>query len=249
MPLQEQVICLQTTDYSETSQVVCFLTRGEGMVRVLAKGTKRPKSKSSGAIDLLSEGTLIYAASKSMGLGTLMEFSQTTGHIALRKEAGKLHAALGMLELTARLLAEGDPHPEVFHLLHHSLMRLEQADAPTAAVLAYFQWRLLRSVGLLGELRNCAACGRGLTRGAVYFSSSQGGLLCGDCEAMFVEKYRLEGPTMAGLAALQAAEKAQQGKRRIALPDKQAHAVNRLLIYHVTQQLGRPLKTARYILP
>ena len=33
-------------DWSETSQVVCFLTRGQGLVRLVARGTKRPKSKS-----------------------------------------------------------------------------------------------------------------------------------------------------------------------------------------------------------
>ena len=51
---RQPAIALRTTDYSETSQVVHFLTREMGGVRLLAKGTKRPKSKSGGAIDLMS---------------------------------------------------------------------------------------------------------------------------------------------------------------------------------------------------
>ena len=44
---------MRTTDYSETSQVVHFFTRETGVVSLIAKGTKRPKSKSGGPIDLV----------------------------------------------------------------------------------------------------------------------------------------------------------------------------------------------------
>ena len=59
---REPAICIRATDYSETSQVVCFLTRGAGLVRLLAKGSKRAKSATGGAIDLLSEGDLVFIA-------------------------------------------------------------------------------------------------------------------------------------------------------------------------------------------
>ena len=61
MQYRTRAICLRTADYSETSQVVHFLTRAHGLVRLLAKGAKRPRSKSGGAIDLLSEGQVVYS--------------------------------------------------------------------------------------------------------------------------------------------------------------------------------------------
>jgi len=69
-------ICLRVTDYSETSQVVHFLARGCGVVHLLAKGTKRPKSRSGGAIDLLAEGDLVFTTRSSGALGTLIEFTR-----------------------------------------------------------------------------------------------------------------------------------------------------------------------------
>jgi len=251
MPQRESAICLRALDYSETSQVVHFLTRGGGVVRLLAKGTKRPKSKSGGAIDLLAEGDLVFIASSRDALGTLTEFTETASHTTLHKETKLLNAALYMIEIVGETLAEADPHPEVFDLLHNVLARLEQPDAPAPAVLAYFQWRLLRHVGLLGELKSCVSCGRKVGGAAgkagrdVYFSSSLGGLLCGGCEGSVAEKYRLDGTALAGLAALEAAE----AGKKVALPDKQALAVNRLLAYHLAQQLGKPLKMARHALP
>ena len=69
-------------------------------------------------------------------------------------------------------------------------------------------------------------------------------MLCGACEGGVAEKYRVDGHTLAGLAALSAAE----ARTRVALPDQQARAVNRLLTYHIAQQLGKPLKMARHVL-
>lgn len=248
MRQRESAICLKTSDYSETSQVAHFLTRGWGVVRLIAKGTKRPKSKSGGAIDLLNEGELVFTAGSRESLGVLVEFSETHSHTALRSDAGRLNTALYMIELVAAALAEADPHPEVFDLLHNGLGRLDQADAPGAAVLAYFQWRLLKRVGLLGEMRRCVCCQQAAAdQGAralrdVHFSSDQGGLLCAACEAGQAEKFRLDGAALAGLAALAAAERG----RRVVLPEKQANAVSRLLDYHTTRQFGRPMRMARH---
>ena len=247
MRQRERAICLRATDYSETSQVVHFLTRTCGAVRLLAKGTKRPKSKSGGAIDLLAEGDLVFIAGGE-ALGTLVEFTETHLHAELRKDAARLNAALYMIELAGEMLAPADPYPEVFDLLHGALGRLGEQDAPVAAVLAYFQWRLLRHVGLLGDMTRCVSCGGALARVSprgrkeAYFSSGQGGLLCGACEGAAAEKFRLDGPGLAGLAALAAAE----GGAKVSLPEKQAASVNRMLAYHVREQIGKRLKMERH---
>jgi DNA repair protein RecO (recombination protein O) len=255
MPTRERAICLRSTDYSETSQVLSFLTRGSGVVRVIAKGSKRPKSKSGGAVDLLSEGELVFADSRREALGTLIEFSETVSRAPLRGDVRRLYTGLYAIELVSQMLAESDPHPEVFDLLHNTLIRLGSPDAPTAAVLAFFQWRLLQHVGLLGDLQTCVSCGADVISAApnsrrdVYFSSQQGGLLCRDCESAAPEKYRLDGVALAGLTALQAVQRSTPPRPRIALPDNQAHAVNRLLDYHASQLLHKPLKLARHAIP
>ncbi|MHC4982811.1 MAG: DNA repair protein RecO [Planctomycetota bacterium] len=248
MRQREPAICLYATDYSETSQVVHFLTRGGGAVRLLAKGTKRPKSKSGGMIDLLAEGDLVFIAGGGESLGTLVEFTETDGHADLRRTSARLNAALYMIELVGEMLAPADPHPEVFELLHGALGRLADEAAGPLAVLAYFQWRLLRAVGVLGELTKCVSCGGALVRVAprgrseAYFSSREGGLLCGGCENAVAEKFRVDGAGLAGLAAMAAAESGA----KVNLPDKQANSVNRMLAYHVREQLGKRLKMERH---
>jgi DNA repair protein RecO (recombination protein O) len=248
MRYRQRAICLKTTDYSETSQVVTFLTDREGVVRLIAKGVKRPKSKAGGALDLLAEGDLLYSLRNPQTLGTLMEFSESASRGALRAESRRLNAGLYCLEAVEATLAEGDPHPEVFDLLSRSLRRLAEPDAPLPAVLAWFQWRLLRHLGLLGQMTVCVDCGEELDLQAgspdVAFSSRLGGLLCEGCQPAQTEKTPLGEAARAALGALATA----QAGRKTTLPDNRALAANRLLSYHLAHQLGRPLRMTRYVL-
>ncbi len=248
---RDRAICLRTTDYSETSQVVWFLARDIGLVHLMAKGSKRAKSKSGGAIDMFSEGDLVFSTTGSGAMGTLIEFFQTEALSGLRRSSDTLFTGTYMLELTTNMLAEFDPHPEVFDLLHNGLARLAQLDAPAQAVLAYFQWRLLVNVGLIGELAACGECGcdlKDFPPNESYFCSERGGLLCRDCELSVVEKFRLDSNTLAGLAALQAAQAGKASGQKAAMSPAQAAGVNRTLAYHITQQLGKQLKTAKYVI-
>ena len=100
------------------------------------------------------------------------------------------------------LLAEGDPHPAVFDLLSAALGRLDHPGAPAMAVLAYFQWRLLQHVGVLGDMAACVNCGRSISPARVYFTSREGGLLCGKCSGNWSEKRPVTSKCLAGIEAL-----------------------------------------------
>ncbi|MGC9454866.1 MAG: DNA repair protein RecO [Phycisphaerae bacterium] len=242
---RDEAICLRTVDYSETSQVVTFFTRNGGVVRLIAKGSKRAKSKTGGTLDMLVEGELVYTTGRGESLGNVVEFSESASHSALRQSSQRLNAALYMLELVALSLAEQDPHAEVFDLLHNSLRRTGEPDAPVPAVLAYFQWRLLRLIGLLGDLESCASCGRSAdAAGLSHFSPRAGGPVCRSCAAEYEDAKPLSPAAAEGLATLVAA----RAGRRAQLPEPQAQAVNRLLAYHFTEQLGRRPRMARHVI-
>ncbi|MCP4378828.1 MAG: hypothetical protein GY794_21960, partial [bacterium] len=168
--------------------------------------------------------------------------------LRLRTDAGRLDTALYMIEITGLLLGEGDPHPEAFDLLHNALGRLGDNDAPIAAVLAYFQWRMLKHAGFLGQLRRCVECDEVLASGGgereLYFSSARGGLLCSSCGCSADEKISVSTAVINGLSGLEVA----RGRSGVSLSEDEVLGVNRLLSYHVSYQLGRPLRMARYVI-
>jgi DNA repair protein RecO (recombination protein O) len=224
---------------------VHFLARASGVVHALAKGSKRPKSATGGRLDLLEEGEMVFIPSRREGMATLVEFAPATYHMPLRKRASALNAALYMVEITHMLLAEADPHPPAFDLLSAALNRLDKSDAPVQAVLAYFQWRLLRQVGLLGEMDSCVSCGKPLGRERFFFSSREGGFICATCRPADSDRQVVPQAALAGIQALCAMDRRQAAS----LTEDAAAAVNDLLAYHLSYQLGKTPRMLRHIRP
>jgi len=241
MPVRtDQAIVLRLSDYSESSQIVSLFTAAAGLVRLIAKGSRRGTRKRFAAgLDLLEYGEVSYAPPRGdAGLGILTEWVQRNAFTGLRRELLRQYAGLYAVELVSQLTEEYDPHPDLFDALLELLRRLaageshpQQASQTPAAALAAivrFQAALLRAIGYAPNLRSCVGCGRPHVRGTrAYFSSTAGGLICRDCEMHHTEKRRIS-PAM-----LDADPDAQPTKDWFLLLD-----------YHLTHLAGRPFKTA-----
>lgn len=248
MKISDNAICLKIIDYSETSQVAHLFTREHGILGAIAKGSKRSKSKTQGALDLFSQGNVVISQRNPLGLGTVTEFRETHIHTGLRKDSRRLYTGLYMLELVSAMLGEADPHRALFDLLQNSLIRLSQDDAPIGSVLAYFQWRLLRHTGLLTGVEYCAGCGLGVwdfpQDRQTYFSSKAGGILCPSCELGEREKSKLSSDALSGLCTLAQVERGLKAQ----LSAKQSAGVNRMLAYHICHQVGRKLRMIKHVI-
>jgi DNA repair protein RecO (recombination protein O) len=241
MPVRtDQAIVLRLSDYSETSQIVSLFTARSGLVRLIAKGSRRgTRQRFAAGLDLLEYGEVSYAPPRGdAGLGTLTEWVQRDAFGGLRGELLPQYAALYAVELVGVATEEYDRHPGLFEALLQLLSELAQgtrdAERPAdeaarrVAALVRFQAALLKAIGYLPELERCVSCGRPRARGRpAYFSSNAGGLVCRDCEMHFAEKRRVSAGLLDALA----------GPRG----DMEWFA---LFDYHLTHVVGRPFKTA-----
>ena len=197
--IDDQAIVLRLTDYSESSQIVSLFGAEHGLLRLIAKGTRRStRSRVAVGLDLLELGEVSFVKPREQaGLGTLTRWRLRDGFLALRRDLALQYAGFYAAELTLRLTAEYDPHPELFAALLRLLREL--CDLPgagqnrVAELVVRFQAALLRSIGYGPRLRECVDCQRPRPRrGPVYFSSQAGGLLCRDCAPRHHEKRPLE---------------------------------------------------------
>jgi DNA repair protein RecO len=97
----------------------------------------------------------------------------------LRRDYGRLAAALALLELYAALLPAEEPFPEAFDLLRRSLEVLEVHEKPLVALI----WSQLAWIDLAGFMPiwdQCATCGRPLAEAEAALSSESGGYLCAE---------------------------------------------------------------------
>jgi DNA repair protein RecO (recombination protein O) len=257
---KDRAICIRTVDYSETSQVVTFFTRATGKITCIAKGSKRHKSAFDGTIEIFSHGRVVFSDSNKEKLATLTEFEQEPTIMSLGSNLFALNCALFAAELLEHLTDEYDPHPELFDSLLQFLQNLcdqraisnqpasasldasrgsRQRDVP--ALLILFQLTLLKEVGLQPILNACVNCKNKFTTdwSGIYFSSSGNGLVCKDCEGNFADKVRLTSAAANCLGNL----------KLIAESKKETLSeIEKVLVYHFTELIGRRPKMAKHIL-
>lgn len=207
----DEAIVLRITEYSETSQVIWFLTPAAGQVRLIAKGVKRStRKKAAVGLDLLERGEIGYVPARQHAeLGTMTEWTLHDAHLGLRRSLPHLLAGLYAADLLAAFSQEDDPARSLFRTTARYLEVLakEAAAAPRpldaphvsrlAALVLRYQRRLLEAVGFMPRLEECVACGRKPVAGDVtYFSASCGGLLCRHCAQGQDDRRRLPGQPM-----------------------------------------------------
>ncbi len=242
MLIKDLAICLRTVDYSETSQIVTLFTKENGKIDAIAKGSKRPKSTFDGPLEVFSFGKIIFSDSNKENLVTLTEFEQQPTFVSLYKNLFTLNCASFAAELLTQLTNEHDPHPDLFDSLIQFLRNLQETKQrpETLTLLILFQLTLLNEAGLKPILNACVNCKNKFRPDwpQVYFSSLANGLICRDCEHAFPDRIKLTKQTINTLADL----------KKIADTDENTlFEIEKVLIHHFTETLGRQPKMAKYI--
>jgi DNA repair protein RecO (recombination protein O) len=249
MLTKDLAICIRAIDYSETSQIVTFFAKAAGKIDAIAKGSKRPKSPFDGPIEVLSHGDIVFIDSASEKLATLTEFQQQPALINLHNNLFVLYACLFAAELLNNLTHDHDPHPGLFEsfleFLHNANEQhsTQEQRRDILALLILFQLTLLKEIGLQPIFSHCANCkthdtARN-TQYETYFSSSANGLICRDCEAGFPDRIKLTKVASACLTAF---------KNIPGSSEKTLNEIEKVLVRHLTELLGRTPKMARHIL-
>jgi DNA repair protein RecO (recombination protein O) len=240
---KDLAICIHTADFSETSQILTFFTKANGKIQAIAKGSKRPKSAFDGPVEIFSFGDIVFSESSREKLATVTEFEQKLILKGLVENYFAMNSALFSAELLNKLTDDYDPHPNLFESFLQFLKNASQAKnkAASLACLILFQLSLLAEIGLQPVLKNCVNCKNSFSDSwpEVYFSSSANGLICRDCEESFPDKIRISENAANALA---------RAKLFTDTELKVLNEIERILVYHFTEILGRPPKMAKYIL-
>ncbi len=142
--LSDTAICLRCWDFSETSQTVSLLTKEHGMIRGLAKGSKRDNGAFSGGFDPLTRGNIVARLKTNSDLATLTEWNLEHVWWSTRNNLDVNRVAIYMVDLVGRMLTDQDPHTNVYDTLLEALNRIDDGhdiDWP----LLRFQWALFLS--------------------------------------------------------------------------------------------------------
>lgn len=233
-PIDTPATVLSTIPYGETSKIARLATRELGVVSVIAKGARRPKSRFGASLQSLSEGTAVIHPARHSDLHTLASFDVADLHTNLAAHVERYAVALALGELLLRV-APHERQPAIYDFFRHALDVIEAVPGEAVTVLGLRAlWGLVKELGFAPTLSACARDGVPVAwePGPVAFSPAHGGILCPACAAA-IETSRLTPKDLADLDTL------IHGRDDIpALDDRYLAAHRRLLDRYIRHHLA-----------
>lgn len=175
---QTEAIIIRKTKLGEADRILTMYTPGLGKIQGVAKGVRRPKSKLSGHLELLTYSQVTLAIGHN--LDTITGSQTINSFTPLKTDLWLTSYALYITELTSQFTAERVVDERLFHLLLDTLQDLCQANN-RELLLRYFEIHLMEETGYRPQLQECVACHRILEPTKNYFCAGIGGILCPSC--------------------------------------------------------------------
>src|SRR5258708_23312071 len=156
-------IVLRTYNLAEADRIAVCLTRSAGLVRAVAKGARRMKSRFGASLEPFTLIRLAFYERENRELVSISstEILKSQCVLAAQIEASEVLAY--MAELVSEFAPPHEANEKLFRMLSASVEALESAPETCRLVLRYFEVWLLRLAGLFPDVRSCADCGAQLS--------------------------------------------------------------------------------------
>ncbi|NNL99736.1 MAG: DNA repair protein RecO [Gammaproteobacteria bacterium] len=189
----EPAFVLHRRPYRDTSLIVEALSQAHGRVGMVVRGGRRPpRRRAQIAVEPFQPLLLSWSARGE--LGTLTGVDQQRRYPPL--ETVYLYSGIYMNELTLRLLARGDPVPELFDAYSRVLSALAERQ-PVEPLLRIYEKYLLKAAGYGLLLTHAADTGDRIEAEHEYFYVADTGALSAPAGASAMA---VRGATLIALA-------------------------------------------------
>ena len=177
-----EAINLKSYNLNDADKIVVMYSRDNGLIKGVAKGIKKPKSKLGARMDLLVANSLQLLKGRSMD--TILQAQTVNNFKKTREDIDKLMYSSYISELVVNF-GEGTEaiSKDIYELLYKALNRISLVESKKDALIAVikFQLKLLLFMGFCVELDTCLCCREQVLDEEMYFSSKMGGILCKEC--------------------------------------------------------------------
>ncbi len=175
-------INLKSYNLSESDKIIVMYSKEKGLIRGVAKGVKKPKSKLGARMDLLVANTLMLH--KGRNLDTICQAEVVNSFYKTRQDMDKICYSMYVSEVVHNFGIEDDPCSEViYNLLYKTLNSVSTAENKVEILLAVikFQLKMMKESGFSIELDNCLCCHNKVENETLYLVPQLGGIVCQDC--------------------------------------------------------------------
>lgn len=243
MPLIEtESLILKTYDLADADKVVLLLTRDHGIVRGVAKGAKRLKSRFGSALEPFSVVRATYFQKEVLELVSIQKLDLVDSYFASASDPEFLQKFSYLTEILVGSLPPQDPNENLYRMTRASLQAAAELPGRLVEIGLYFEIWLLRLTGYLPQWRKCSECGREFETGEPAGLGADQELVCGRCRrlAPMVNIGPYERQVLADALRLAPADFAQRDSAGVSLIE-----LSNIFKRVISQTLGRPISENR----
>lgn len=181
-----EAINLKSYNLNDADKIIVMYSKDNGLIKGVAKGIKKPKSKLGARMDLLVANSLQLLKGRSMD--TIVQAQTVNNFKKSREDFDKLMLSSYVSELVMNF-GEGSESvsEEIYELLYKALNRISDSTDKKEALIAVikFQLKILLIMGFCVELDTCLCCREQVLDEDMFFSSNMGGIICKECNETF----------------------------------------------------------------
>jgi DNA repair protein RecO (recombination protein O) len=209
-------IVLKARSYGESNQVVLLFTEYQGKFAVMARGSKKTKSRLAAVTEPFTHAQFVCFTGS--GMATLSQADALYSHHLLRSDLLLTSYGAYWLDLIDKCVQEKEPLPFLFRFLALALQKLEQGVDPDI-LTRMIELRCMQVAGFQPVLHHCTSCHQ--ANPPVRFSLTRGGFLCAGCQSQDKEALPLSPGTAKVLPLLQQLELPRLGEVKIKTETKE----------------------------
>ena len=239
---QTEAFIIKKTKLGEADRILTLYTPYLGKIQAVAKGVRRPRSKLSGHLELLTHSQVSLARGKN--LDTVIGSQTINGYLPLKSDLWLISYALYVTELVNQFTADHVEDKSLFDLLVETMNRLCLCG-DKEILLRYFELHLLNEVGYRPRLEQCVSCQSPLKNSNGYFCPGAGGILCPRCSHSRSFSYHVSVNGLEALRLLQGNE--QNTPDNLNISNNLSIELEIIMKRYIKYILDREIKSAAWL--
>jgi DNA repair protein RecO (recombination protein O) len=182
MPLIEtEGIVLKSYNLGDADRIVVLMTHDHGVVRGVAKGAKRLKSRFGSGLEPFSEVRVEYFQKDNQELVSLQRTELVRSNFAVASSPEFLQKFSYLSDLLTTFLPPHDPNEKAYRMVRACIDSAAGDTGALHAIGVYFELWTLRLAGFMPDWSRCQNCNRGLDEGDEANVQANFHLLCANC--------------------------------------------------------------------
>lgn len=179
--VETEAIVLRSYNLAEADKIVVCLARSTGLVRVVAHGARRLKSRFGAGLEPFTLVQISYYEKEGRELANLQQLEIMRSYFSLAASTETVAALSYMSELVLEFAPPHEPNERLFRMVSATLCALKESPQDLQAFVRYFEVWTLRLAGFLPDLRACADCSRMFADREGAYVNTEGRLRCAAC--------------------------------------------------------------------